>query len=188
MLSCESISPVVSLDHYLWQVSVSFNHPPKKRGHMTKRSKYAWDTPTHNQIKIMQIRNTNFQTGSNYNSNWLLSWCLFNTFLSNKCEGMCVCECVWVCVCVCVLPRSRRHAFVPRSLALSHLVHPRATVKAVSSSHKPRGWIHLSSHVEPCKGTEDLRNTEADAAEQFRKLLLWNNLKFSPEAPNRIRK
>lgn len=52
---------------------------------------------------------------------------------------------------LCVLPWSGRHAFVPRSLTLSHFVHPRAAVEAVSSAHEPRGWFHLSDHIEPWK-------------------------------------
>ena len=97
---------------------------------------------------------------------------IWHCYLSNRCEGLCVCVCV--CVCVYVLPWSSRHAFVPRSLTLSHLVHPRAAVKAVSSSHKPCGWIHLSSHVEACDGIEELRNNKRSSESYCRKWIYYS--------------
>lgn len=53
-------------------------------------------------------------------------------------------------MCVCVLPWSGWHAFVPRSLTLSHFVHPCATVKAIPSAHETCSRVHLYVHVEPC--------------------------------------
>lgn len=56
-----------------------------------------------------------------------------------------------------VLPWSSRHAFVPGSLTLSHLVHPCAAVKAVSSAHKTCGGVDPSNDAEPCKEQKVVR-------------------------------
>lgn len=54
--------------------------------------------------------------------------------------------------CVRALPGRGRHALVPGSLTLSHLVHPGAAVEAVSSAHQAGAGFHSGRHREPWSG------------------------------------